>query len=337
MIWIDGYQGHYGCLVRAGLITKSGEAADGAPLRFLAALQGDCVPLARVEVDGRRKLSAPFWRPVLPPVTDLVRLAGWSWSRPYQGDVDVLDRSGSWIASASSIRVAHGALEQTGPARSYVGPGYYKLPVLAWTHEWAPHPIGGTMPAGVEGVWVPHPRAQLLWQLAARDLYPDFDALDSYTCSTTVRLDKWATHVQGYRRTAIERHGRDSAEYQAVKDEFAQSGTAMLGTRHAGQAERRWKTPVQRPDWYHGIQDLAACTVWRWCADLRDVAVDAGRPELAPVGIRNGDELIVPAGAIDLFTTTPRRGNLAPLAIDPSGIKLGSFKVKGHETWAAAA
>jgi hypothetical protein len=340
LVW--GYPGHWGCIgervnaVRDRLLGVAPAGIDVEGLRFLSDLQGDCKP-PRANYpgeDGKPELRPVFWRPPVADITDLVRTSYWSWKRPYSGPAAVLDKTGAWIASTASVAVAHGALTPTGPCARYIGPGYYKVAPFEWPHAWAPHPLGGAArpPAGADGIWVPAPRVQLLWQLARAKLIGEFAALDSWTCPQVARLDRWSDRVRDVRAAVIEQSGR-GAEYDTVKDEFANCVTAMLGSRNAGQHNRVWKTKVQRPDWYHAIEDLTACTLFRWCWDLHDVATDAGRPELAPVGMRHVDELLVPAEAVELFTTHKRRGGRDPLRLDPRGITLGTFKIKGQETW----
>ncbi len=323
-IWIDGIQGHYGCLLRKRLITETGAPIDVDGLRLLE------------DLHSKFKPPGAFWRPPAAPVTDLVNKSLWSWRRlTYCGPACVLDRNAAWVAGASSVEVARDRLEETGSTRLYIGPGYYKVPVLPeWSHPFLPHPLGGATPAaGDDAVWVPHPRARLLWWLARRDLWPEFEVVNSWTCPTAVRLDKWAGHIRDTRTAVIDQFGYDSEQYGTLKDEIGQSMTAMLGERNPGQG-RTWKTPVHRPDWYHAIESVTATTLYQWAVELHEVATDAGRPELSLVGMRAIDELIIPAEALDLFTTRKRRGNLRPLRIDQTGIALGTFKIKGEEMWA---
>ena len=58
-------------------------------------------------------------------------------------------------------------------------------------------------------------------------------------------------------------------------------------------------------------------------------------PELAPLAVgRNTDELVIPAAALDIVTRDVLPGKAKPpVTLDPLGIALGTFKVKGREDW----
>lgn len=285
--------------------------------KLLAALEGTCAP--RKRIDGR--MRAPYWRPELPAALELVQVvSSWSWKRPYAGDVAVLDRSGAWISAASSVDVAHGELEHTGDAEFTGRPGLYEVSVYPWLEDGLPNPLGRTL-KGQETVWVPAPRVKLLQELAAAGRWPDAAVVNSYT-GEPVRMLKWTNHVNSLRADAIRRHGRDSEEYDAVKVAFSQALSLMIGAKTPGQP-RKWKCAAQRPDWTYSIQDQAAVTLWRWADACRQVA-----PELPPVAMRNVDELVIPRAALEIVTTTERPGGKKPLEIDPTGIKLGTFKLK---------
>lgn len=297
--------------------------ASGDPLRLLDALEGAYAPLRKVE--GR--MRAPYWRPELPGIVFAAQVVtGWDWSRPYAGPVSVLDRSGAWVAAASSATVGHGALEHTGEMEQAGRPGYCQLAVYRWDEAGMPNPLGH-VPAGAETLWVPTPTAVLIRDLAAAGRWPDATVLDSYTAEP-VRLDKWTKFVNGLRAFAINDYGRDSEEYIRVKEAFGQAMSLMVGSISDSGTRREWKCGVQRPDWTHTIQAQGSATLWRWADDCRQMA-----PDLAPVAVRNVDELVVPTAAVDIVTTTPRPGARKPMVIDPTGITLGSFKVKGSEEW----
>lgn len=323
-IRINGVAGHWKCL------TDDAAPAPVAAmkLRFLADLEGAYAP--KKKIDG--KMRGPWWRPPLPEVTDLVQTSGWNWARSYDGKSAILDRAGAWISAASSVEVAHGALAHTGPGLFQGRPGFYKVPYFPWRETRVPHPMGGAALLGArEGhAWVPHTRVALLDQLARADRWPEFAATDSYTSDVPVRLSKWATHVNTVRAAVITSHGRDSEEYDQLKIAFSQAVTLMLGTRAAGSG-RTWKCGVHHPDWAVAIQDLSAVTLWRWADDCVAIALQQKQPQLAPVALRAVDELLVPAEAVELFTTHLRVDGRPPMKLDPTGIQLGTFKVKGFE------
>ena len=299
--------------------------AEGRSPRILAALEGEYAPV-------RRRQREPYWRPPLPGMTFAADvITSWEWERPYSGEVAVLDRSGSFVAAASSVRVAHGKLEHTGPCEFDDRPGYY----LAQVHPWhesdsLPHPMGEWGSRQAE-VWVPAPAIALLRDLADAGRWPDVTVLDSYT-GDGVRLSKWATgFVNTLRAEAITEYGRDSDQYAAVKTGFGQALALMLG-RQGDEQRREWHCKARRPDWTHAIQAQSAATLWRWADDCLTVA-----PDLGPVSLRQVDELVIPQAALEIVTVTNRSGGRAPLGIDPAGIKLGTFKVKAAEAWKGGA
>lgn len=263
------------------------------------------------------------------PVTDLVHVMedGYKWKRPYAGEVSSLDRSGSWISSASSVRVARGELAHAGEAE-YTGlPGYYLTTVHPWTEgDTMPSPLGDA-PVGGQ-VWVTADVFKLLADLADAGRWPGADVLDSYTSNESVRLDQWAHHVNALRTAAIETYGRDSEEYEMVKDQYGKAISVIGGRRMVGQA-REFDSQIRRPDIAHAIQSHSAVMLWRWADDARQVA-----PEYAPVGLRGKDELVVPTPAVEILASTQRPGGRKPMTLDPDGLTLGSFKVKGSEVWA---
>lgn len=293
---------------------------EGRPVRLLSALETSHAPMRR---NGGR-MHGPYWRPELPGMVGAAHVVtGWHWSREYAGELVVLDRSGAWVAAASSATVAHGALDHTGPLNEFEGrPGYYQVPVYPWHEESAlPNPLGH---ATGETVWVPAPTVARLIELAEADRWADVAILDSYT-GDGVRLTDWTKYVNALRAHAIRTHGRDSDQYAEVKIAFGQAMSLMLGSDDPGRG-RVWKCNAQRPDWTHTIQAQASAMLHRWADRCRQVA-----PEFPPVMLRNVDELVIPAEALPIVTTTAAAGAAGPVGIDPEGIKLGTFKVKGTE------
>ncbi len=271
----------------------------------------------------------PTWCPPAADVQDIVQHAAFTWSRPYDGPTVVLDRGGAHVAAAASVDVAWGPLKHTGLIQWAGLPGNYLVEFHEWTEQDTPHPLGGGAILGrrTGHVWVPHTRVKLLADLAVQGRWPDLRPMDSWTCETKVRLDKWAKHINTLRCEAIDQYGRDSAEYAAVKNAFSRAIAMMVGKKEAGSG-RRWDGSVHRTDWAFSIQDLAACTMWRWLDDLNWVARSLKTPELAPVGIQHADELVIPADALNVFPCYGRSRGRAPLELDPTGKKLGTFKVK---------
>lgn len=335
-IRFDGEPWHFACRLREAPAL----AAAFVTPRFLTDLEGAYQPKRM----HQGKMVGPWWRPPMPEVMDLVRTSQWSWKIPYTGPRASLDRSGSWISAAASVDVAHGPLAHTGAVGWTGAPGVFNVEWFPWTEEGVPHPLGGAEAYAKKhgSVWVPHPRMQLLCQLAAQGRWPADTAVDSWTAApgedgkpAKVRLTRWTDHVKTVRAAALRAYprtaeGEDSPEYKAVKDRFAQAVTMMIGERNPG-AGRRWKCGAHRPDWGLSIQDQSAVTLWRWCDDFGQIARKIDRPDLAPVAMLNVDEILVPADAVEVFTTTKRPGGKKPLQLDPTGIELGTFKVKRIE------
>lgn len=298
-----------------------GKGADDGALRLLAALEGEYAPMRRGGTENR--LRPPFWRPELPGCTFAAHvISSWSWSRPHTGPTAVLDRSGAFVAAASSVLVAHGELMHTGEIEfDDRRPGYYQVQVHPWhfANE-APHPLSGAHRQ--QTAWVPAPTVALLRDLAEQGRWGDVTVLDSYTAEG-VRLEKWAGFVNKLRAEAINSYGRDSEQYVMVKEAFGMALSLMLGSPGDSGTSRRWHSAAQRPDWTHAVQAQASATIYRWAEDCRKMA-----PELGPVALRNVDELVLPAEAMDIVTTQQRPGGRSPMTIDPDGIKLGSFKMK---------
>ncbi|MGH3378824.1 MAG: hypothetical protein ACRDP6_29260 [Actinoallomurus sp.] len=302
----------------------------GEPLRLLRALETTHAPMRRGD-DGRP--HNPYWRPAQPGIVETAHVVkGWAWSRPYSGPVHVLDKSGAWVAAGSSVLVAHGQLENTGELDDATGlAGYCQVTVYPWTETDMPHPFGTPhesadwQPGGT--VWVPAPTVALLRELADADRWPDATVLDSYT-APGVRINEWTKFVNELRAYAITKYGRGD-EYDAVKTAYGQAMSLMIGRPKEDGVGWEWGCGVHRPDWTHAIRAQASAMLWRRADQCRQVA-----PELGPVALRNVDELVIPADALDIVTTTPPPGADKPaVVIDPDGIDLRSFKVKAVEDW----
>jgi hypothetical protein len=312
-------------------------------LRILAALEG-----RQDNRDGqrgriipgpfapRRAKRAPWfqpWRDGIPPAVDTALIvSAWGWDRDYSGPAVVLDRSGAWVAGLASATFAHGALTQTGPwdGTGAVRPGYYLVSVYPWTEPGMPAPLGMASPD--TRVWVPAPTMGLLRELADAGRWPDPGAADSWT-GEPCRLTEWAGLTRELRRYAIEVHGRDSDAYGAVKRAFGQAMSLLKGGWAEDTAAPRkvWKCLAQRLDWPDHAETQAAVTMWR----AADECLRLAGPELGPVAVgRNIDELVIPAAALDTVTGSILPGkNRPPVRLDPAGIELGTFKVKGREDW----
>ena len=308
-------------------------------LQLLAELEGrgqefggPFMPVLR----GRPAWLRPWKRGGVPLPVELAQvIEGYNFERDdYHGPVTVLDRNGAWIGAIGTTLVAHGGLDHTGecePAASSTLPGYYLVNVYEWREVGLPSPLGSAVP-GTQ-VWVTAPTMGLLAELAAAGRWPEATALDSWT-GVAVRLDAWGRLIRELRRYALETHGYGSGAYQAAKDAVSKSVSMMNGTMAADSTRpvRVWaKCKNQRIDWRHQIITNSAVFTWR-CMD-RCLALADGNPGLAPIGIRAKDELLIPAAAVELVTTQPYPGGTRPaVRLDPTGIELGTFKIKGEET-----
>jgi hypothetical protein len=308
-------------------------------LRLLAELEGHkrgetggpFVPLLR----SRKAWLSPWKHNPLPAVCEVAAITeGYHYDRAdYHGPVTVIDKNGAWIGSIGSTPVAHGLLEQTGPwdGGGTPPPGYYKVTVYDWRETGMPSPLGNARPG--TDIWVAAPVMGLLAELAAAGRWPDGTASDAWT-GKPVRLDQWGRLIRETRRYGLQAHGPGSAAYQAAKDAVSKSISMMNGQRDPQSAAPRRIWPLCRTwriDWRHHIITASAVANWRTLDRCRLLA--AGDPALSPVGIRAKDEIMLPAAAVDLVTGTPwRPGGIPPVKLDPSGVALGTFKVKGTET-----
>jgi Domain of unknown function (DUF927) len=294
---------------------------------------GPFMPVLR----GRPAWLRPWKRGGVPVPVELAKvIEGYNFERDdYHGPVTVFDRNGAWIGAIGTTLVAHGGLEHTGecePAASSTLPGYYLVNAYEWREPGMPSPLGNGTSPGTQ-VWVTAPTMGLLAELAAAGRWPDATALDAWT-GTPVRLDAWGRLIRELRRYALETHGYGSGAYQAAKDAVSKSVSMMNGTMadDSTRPVRVWaKCKNQRIDWRHQVITNSAVFTWR-CMD-RCRALADGNPDLAPVGIRAKDELLIPAAAAELVTTQPYPGGTRPpVRLDPTGVELGTFKVKGEET-----
>jgi hypothetical protein len=293
-------------------------------LRLLAAMEGTREQPGAFAPFLRR--TSPRWQPERPAVVDAVRVMdGWAWEKEdHTGEVTVMDRNGSWPTAVSSVRVVHGEFEHTGALEDITGapaPGYYKVTVYPWTETDLPSPLGNETVG--EERWITGTRMHLLADLAAEGRWPDSSASDSWT-GTAVRLSSWAHLIGECRRYALEVHGRESGAYSAVKESFGQSMGLMYGSLDGDGASmrRKWSCRSRRTDWVHAIKDQASMTIWRTADKLRTLG-------LTPVSLRNVDELILPAGALEAATS----GEAPALRLDDTGTQFGTWKVKGVEVW----
>lgn len=318
-------------LIDDATLTEEDRASLAHGLRVLAAMEGDGKrhgPFAPY-LDRR----GPWWQASMPDPIERMRVLNWNFKRDdYTGPAVVLDRSGAWPTAASSATVAHGGLNHTGEISELksgtLAPGIYQVEAFPWDEKGLPSPLSSAKPG--TRVWVPAPRAQLLRDLAEAGRWPEAVAHDSYT-GTPVRLTKWAGFVGELRRYARENY-RGQLPDELVKIAFGQAMGLLVGSwvddEETGQQRRVWKCKARRPDWKLTIEDQSAVTLWRVADGCLKLA-----PEAGPLAIRNMDELIIPAGALEAVTGEQPNGARPPVRIDETGITYGTFKTKATEAW----
>jgi hypothetical protein len=276
------------------------------------------------------KLSgrAPFWRPEAPACAERVRVPSWMWQAPSPAqmceELTILDATGAYLSAASSVEVAHGALQRTGavpfdPRR----PGYWLVEAHPWpAWDRIMSPLGGRSDArrSPGAVWLAGPTVQLLAQLTEAGHWPGVEVLDSWTADRPVRLRTWAAAIRDDR----ERHRAAACEHPApgccsaherlesVKVGYAQAVVLM------GEKDR---SPVYRPDWRDAIRAQSAASIWRYAWRALGMGY-----RLAGAG--HIDELVMPRPDVLQVWQASRIGRAVPFVLDLTGRRLGSFKVK---------
>ncbi|MFF4963240.1 DUF927 domain-containing protein [Streptomyces sp. NPDC001222] len=291
-------------------------------LRLLAPLEGDrdgSGPFA-----PRRAGQWPKWIPERPGMIEGVQIRdGWTFERSdFTGTAVVFDRNASWPSAVSSVAVAHGSLRHRGELGEVPGkpdPGYYRVTVHPWTETDMPSPLEGA-PVGSEW-WITGTKLQLLMDLVAAGRWPDAFVHDAYT-GEPIRLREWAHLLGEVRRYALETYGRKSDAYAVQKVAFGMAMGLMTGSPE-GALGRKWHCKSRRVDWVHSIKDQASVTIWRTADKVRAAGV-------LPLAIRDTDELVIPAEALEAVTA----GTDAPVRLNEDGCAFGTWKVKDEaEVW----
>jgi hypothetical protein len=277
---------------------------------------------------GRRRADGsvrePFWRPAPPPITSDVHIPRWnSWTftaLPGLGEpMATLDANAGYLAAASSVTVAHGALKHTGRHPHMTGttphPGYYLVTNPGWWHHQIVSPLGQDVPD--TRVWIPHPTLSVLLQRQEEGHWPDVVVHDSYTSEDPgVRLRSWTTRLNAMRAELIDQ-GKPPA-YEDFKTAYSQAVTMML----TGD-----KCQTRRPDWTHAILAQHAANMWRKSWRLTEAGHDVIR-------LGNVDEITLSAGDLAaLISRAEANPARTVVRIDQSGRTLGSFKVKREFNW----
>jgi hypothetical protein len=227
--------------------------------KALAMLEGKFAPTYH----GR----APLWRlkakaPKFALKPEDVHTPAWKWQRPAVGNLYDLDGNAAWLTAASSVSVAHGALERSGALDATepraARPGLFLVDVHHWNEEQLPHPLGTNVTRHTGSrVWVAHPVLRLLMELERDGYLPPLEIHDSWTAvdgpdgkAISVRFRAWTTHISMDRCAALDAlaaapEGSEEQllardQYEGIKLGYAQA-VQMMGGHKLCQ--------VARPDW----------------------------------------------------------------------------------------
>jgi hypothetical protein len=277
----------------------------------IRALENECVPTRGREpriIDATKRLGA-----AAPPWVGEVHIPTWEWSRPHEpGDLFALDATAQWVSAISSVRVAFGkpSVRVRGVQPFTRAPGWWKVDLrgVRWGREHElMHPLGTGK--WRTQTWLTHPTLALLMELVNDGKFPEFPVIDSLTATTDVRLTTWSDWIRD-RRTELLDSDAPERIMKVFKVRYSQAVEMML---HGN------KFDYQRPDWAQAIQAQAAATVWRraW----RSVLMGHG-----PVAAGSVDELVYTADDLAAIMETPE----PPLTLDPTGRRLGTFKIKRY-------
>lgn len=287
----------------------------------------------------------PFKRPPVPRVLDLVHTPRFNWASSEvlsEAELVTFDVAAAYLSAASGTKLAHGALERTGPMeihdKKQILPGYYRIYVYPWTHgHRLPNPLGTNLDPDAATVWVAHPVLVLLLELAEDETiaWPGVDVLDSYTCDTHCDLSKWTTRLREERKAIIKTAGEceelspEWAHAMETYDAFKRGYSAALAMikmapdpKDTPKEERRKKNILHRPDWTDAIYAAHAVNLWRKVWRFTQYT---NRPVLA---VQETDEVVTYAEDFVYASRLPR----PPFRVDPTGIALGSMRVK-HYGW----
>ncbi|TDC20611.1 hypothetical protein E1265_21310 [Streptomyces sp. 8K308] len=291
--------------------------------------------LEKVHVPLLRK-RPPYWQPKSPRVATQVITPGWNWRTPNADKTApgrewvALDVNAAYLAAASSVNFAHGALERETGGGDFVNdyhkaPGYYLVDAHPWAARFMPSPLGM---ADLDGrVWLAHPTVEVLHQLSEAGYWPQVTIWDAYICRTWVRFRKWTQAIRDDRAAIIQRIIENPADdlararYESIKTGYSIAIQMMVvppDPKGTPAEDRKKKNHAYRPDWYHTIRTQSRANFWRvgWKAHL------AG---CAPVSMSNTDEMTFTRE--DLDELQPGAAG-SPIRFDRTGIQIGSFKVK---------
>lgn len=283
--------------------------------RALDMLEGHYAPKA-----GRgRDRRGPYWRPRPAPISS-VHTPAWDWESVSRTDgargLVTLDVNAAFLAAASSVKVAHGQLEHTGPGMGQLLPGYYKIRAHSWPPGSIVSPLGSA-PTKPE-IWVAHPTLKLLQDREEEGCWPETMVLDSWTCPVGVGLQSWTTEVRDDRARALDTMtltDPQSADYEQAKIKYE---AIKLGYSQAIQLMLKGeKCRAHRPDWVHAIWAQHAANTWR-------KAWNCEQAGCGPARMANVDELTFDYDDYMAIMAYEK----PPIRVDQTGVTLGSLKIK---------
>lgn len=298
----------------------------------LSLLEGECAPTLR----GR----APYWTPKPPLVTRQVWSPAWSWrqNRKWQpgAEITTLDVNAAYLAAASSVTLAHGALLPVrggGDFANYYAksPGFYMIDFHEWMAGLVVSPLGGITRGDLADhthMWVAHPTLELLDSLSRDGYWPEVEIRAAFICREKVSLRKWAEKVRDDRAAVINRMLDNPADddararYEEIKTGYAVAVQMLLtppDKKGTPPEQRQKKNRAYRPDWTMAIWAQHAANTWRkaWRAALVGCS---------PVAMGSVDELTFLREDFEELGCAER----TPFRLDNTGQTLGSLKVKSH-------
>jgi hypothetical protein len=267
---------------------------------------------------NKTRPQQPLWFSRLPAtVPAATTVPTWGWHAPgLTGfhEVVTLDVNGGWFGPLSGTDLAFDDLTHTGPKDYDRLPGFWCLDTstVDWPHPGIVNPLG--MGPARPHMWLAGPTMDLLAELHRGGPWPALTILDSWTSDKKVRPVDWAAMLRQHRAAALTqwrttKAPADRVAYAGIKESLGIAITMMENSSKSA--------PLRRPDWGYTMRAAAFATIWR-------KAWYCHRLGLAPVAMQSKDELAFLTEDLDELLAHPK----CPIALDDTGIQLGTFKVK---------
>jgi hypothetical protein len=267
---------------------------------------------------NKARPQQPLWFSRVPAsVPAACTVPTWGWHAPgLTGfhQVTTLDVNGGWFGPLSGTDLAFDDVTHTGDKDFDRLPGFWCIDTskVDWPHIGIVSPLG--MGPAEKYMWLSTPTVDLLAELHRAGKWPALTVLDSWTCDKKVRPIEWAATLRQHRAAALAqwqatKDPADRAVYAGIKESLGIAITMMENSSKAA--------PLRRPDWGYTLRASAFAAIWRkawYCHQLG----------LAPVAMQSKDELTFLTEDLDELLSHPK----CPIAIDDTGIQLGTFKVK---------